>query len=74
MKHGGMVRRDRGVKKLRNLPWSEIMEQMPGDPGMYGANQLEPLYHVREIATTNCFLVILAKRNQQDQAIFLGCL
>ena len=31
----------------------------------------EPLHHVREIATIKCLLVVLAKRNQQQLAVFL---
>ena len=31
----------------------------------------EPLYHVQGIATLNCLVVILAKRNQQDLVIIL---
>ena len=33
----------------------------------------EPLYHDREKATIKYLLVVLAKRNQQDLAIFLDC-
>ena len=33
----------------------------------------QPLYHTRETETIDLFLVVLAKRNQQDLTIFLGC-
>ena len=33
----------------------------------------EPLYHAREQGPLNCLLVVLAKLNHQDLAIFLDC-